>query len=156
MHGALGDIDRALALDDGQEAGLGMDGHLLQLLHRRRTARIERSEENFLLVAGLDTARQLGGGRGFTRALQTGHQDDNRRFPVQRQAFRLAGPAQKFDQPVMDDLDDLLARRHRADHVLADGAILDPGDEILDHRQGDIGFQQRHADFAQRGLDVFL
>ncbi len=56
----------------------------------------------------------------------------------------------------MDDLDHLLAGLHRADYFLADGALAHLLDEILDHGQGDIGFQKRHADLAQRGIDVLF
>ena len=56
----------------------------------------------------------------------------------------------------MDDLDDLLARSHGADHVFADGALADLRDGVLDDRQGDIGLEQRHADFPQGRIDVFF
>jgi ABC-type uncharacterized transport system permease subunit len=42
-----------------------------------------------------------------------------------------------------------LAGRQAANHFLAKGFFFDAGDEIAHHRQGDIGFQERHADLAQ-------
>jgi hypothetical protein len=54
----------------------------------------------------------------------------------------------------MDDLDDHLARV--IDFVTADagGLVLHPLDEIARNRQRDVGFEQRHAHFAQRGHHV--
>ena len=49
-----------------------------------------------------------------------------------------------------------LTRRKAADHILAERLLFDRRDEILDDRQGDVGFEQRHAHFAQRVLDIRL
>ena len=54
----------------------------------------------------------------------------------------------------MDDLDDLLARRHRAGDLGADGALAHLLDEGLDHFERHVGLEQRAADFAQRRIDV--
>ena len=54
----------------------------------------------------------------------------------------------------MDDLDDLLARRHRAGDFGADGALAHLLDKGLDHFERNVGLEQRAADFAQRGIDV--
>ncbi len=49
-----------------------------------------------------------------------------------------------------------LARRQRADDVRADGLGAHGGDEVLDDRERDVGFEQREAHLAQRVLDVFV
>ena len=54
----------------------------------------------------------------------------------------------------MDDLDDLMARLDRADDVFAHGARAHLGDEVVHHRQGDIGLDQGGAHFAQSGIDI--
>jgi hypothetical protein len=64
--------------------------------------------------------------------------------------------AQHVDQAVIDDLDHLVGRLDRADDRLARSAFLGLADEVLDHRQGDVGFQQGDANLAQRLVDVFL
>jgi hypothetical protein len=46
--------------------------------------------------------------------------------------------------------------RQRADDFLAQRLFLDAGDEVLDHRQRDVGFEQGHAHFAQHVGDVVL
>ncbi len=83
---------------------------------------------------------------GLARTLQPDHHDRHRRHGGQVER-RFVG-AEHGDQLVMDDLDDHLAGRDRADHLLADRLLAHLGDEILDHRQGDVGLEQRHAHFA--------
>ena len=56
----------------------------------------------------------------------------------------------------MDDLDHLLAGRDRAQDFLADGALLDPGDEILGDRQGDVSLKQGDAHLAQGLVNVLF
>ena len=97
-------------------------------------------------------APSLRAGRGLARALQADHQHDPGRRAGQRQIARLA--AEQLDQAVVDDLDHHLAGRDAAQHLLADRALADPGDEVLDHRQRDVGLEQRHPNVAQRALDV--
>ena len=56
----------------------------------------------------------------------------------------------------MDDLDDLLARRDRADDLVPDGALGDLVDDGLDDGQRDVGFEQRDPHFAHGGAHVEL
>ena len=62
--------------------------------------------------------------------------------------------AQHLDHFVADDFDDLLGGRKRGEHFLAHGLFLDGFDELLDDAEMDVGFEQRHADFAQGGFHV--
>ena len=64
--------------------------------------------------------------------------------------------AERLDHHVVDDLDDLLAGGDGAQHLGADGAFADLGDEVAHHRQGHVGVEQGEADFAQRFGDVGL
>ena len=89
--------------------------------------------------------RQLARGGGLAGTLQPGHQDHCGRLGRKFELGRVL--AQDFDQFVMHDLDDLLRRRERRHHFLADGLCLDAVDKLLDHLEVDVGFQQRHADF---------
>ena len=66
------------------------------------------------------------------------------------------GLAEHADELVVDDLDDLLARRHRAGDLGADGALADLLDEGLHDLERDVGLEQRAADLAQRRVDVGL
>ena len=64
--------------------------------------------------------------------------------------------AQRRQQLLVDDLDDLLRRRQALHHLGADGALADARDELLDDLEVDVGFEQRQAHLAQRGIDVLL
>src|SRR5260370_41981555 len=57
---------------------------------------------------------------------------------------------------VVDDLDDHLRRRHRAQPLLALRLLANRGDKVPDYRQRDIGLEQRDADLTQRGPDIGL
>jgi hypothetical protein len=54
----------------------------------------------------------------------------------------------------VDDADQRLARRQAGEHFLAQRAGFHRFDEVLDHRQRDVGFQQGQAHLAQRVLHV--
>jgi hypothetical protein len=60
------------------------------------------------------------------------------------------------DEFIANNLDDLLGRRKRGHHGLADGLFADVLDQLLDDAQVDVGFKQGNADFAQRLADIFL
>ena len=64
--------------------------------------------------------------------------------------------AEHLDQGVVDDLDDHLARRDRAQDFLADRLLGDLVDEIASHRQRDVGLEQRDAHLAHRRAHVGL
>ncbi len=63
--------------------------------------------------------------------------------------------AQHLDHLVADDLDDLLGGRKRGEHFLAHGLFLDRLDELFGDAEMHVGFEQRHADLAQRGFHIF-
>ena len=98
----------------GRKPAINLAGQLLELFHGRRAARIERGEQDFLLVNVLNAFGEFGGGGGFARALQARHQNRDRRLTFQRQAGGLALTTEQINQGVVDDLDDLLARRDRS------------------------------------------
>ena len=125
------------------------------MLHGRRTTRVQRGHHDLLSIELGQAQRQLGRGRRLARALQAGHQDDGGRRGVQIDRGRLLA-AQHLDQAVIDDLDHLIGRLDRTDDVLARGALGGEGDEVLDDGQGDVGLEQRHADFAHRLGDVLF
>ena len=95
---------------------------------------------------------ELGGGGGLAGALQSGHQDDRGR--LRRQVEVGDAFAHRRGELAVDDADQRLAWRQRSDDLRAEGPLLDPGDEVPHHRQGDVGLQQRHAHLAQHVLNV--
>ncbi len=64
---------------------------------------------------------------GFARAIQTDHHDPSRLFEIQR----LVTATEQGGQLIVENLDDLLAGRHRTQHFLAQRLVLDPGDEVF-------------------------
>ena len=79
------------------------------------------------------------------------------RMPTGGAACRSIGcgvGAEHRDELVVDDLDDHLAGRHRAQHFGADGLGFDLLGEVLDDIERDVGFEQRAANFAHRLDDV--
>ena len=65
-------------------------------------------------------------------------------------------PAEDGDELVVDDLDDLLAGVDPAEHVGADRAFPNVGDEVLDDLEVDVRLEQGEADLAQRLVEVGL
>ncbi len=65
FQSALRNLRRILAGDDRQRVDADILAEDRQLLHRGRAARIERGHQNFFLVALVEAARDLRGGRGF-------------------------------------------------------------------------------------------
>ena len=106
------------------------------------------------MAALLEPVRQLARGGGLAGALQAGHQDHGGRL---RGKLQLGGVlAQEVDQLVAHDLDDLLGGRERGHHFLAHRLLANVVDQFLDDLEVDVGFEQRHADFAQRLADVLF
>ena len=64
--------------------------------------------------------------------------------------------AEDGDQLVVDDLDDLLGGVERGGDLGVAGPLLDRGHEVLDHRQVDVGLEQRTPDLAGGLVDVGL
>ena len=95
---------------------------------------------------------EFGRGGGFTRALQTDHQNGDRRggFKADRGLFG----SQRIDQRIMDDFDDHLAGRDRFDDFGTDSATAHLVDEGAHHIERHIGFDQGKADFAQRSRHI--
>ena len=64
--------------------------------------------------------------------------------------------AQRIDERVMDDLDDLLAGRDGFQDFMAHGARAHFLHESAGDGQRHIGFEQRPAHFAQRLIDILF
>ena len=118
----------------------------LQLFARRRAVDVHRDQHRPMAVLR-KPARQFAGGGGLTGALQAHDQEYAGRLVGEAQLGFVA--AQDLDQLFVNDLDYLLGGRKRVEHFLAHGLFLDVLDELFDNLEVDVGFQQRHADFAQ-------
>ena len=63
--------------------------------------------------------------------------------------------AQHLHHFVADNLDYLLRRGERGEHLRAQRLLFDRLDKLLGDPEMHVGLEQRHADLAQRGLHVF-
>ena len=64
--------------------------------------------------------------------------------------------AERGDQLLVNDLDDLLRRGEAFHHLNAHRPLADPLDEILDYFKVDVGFQERQPGLAQGDIYVRL
>src|SRR5207237_865024 len=126
------------------------------LIGRPVTARTERAELDELVdrrgplqVGGdegglpsllLEQERELAGDGRLARALQAREQDRRRRPRREREAR--VRRTQELGQLLVHDLDDLLAGREALPHVLAERALADVGDELLDDTEVDVRLEQ--------------
>ena len=124
-----------------------------QLLDRRRTLEIGGDQQR-LASFGDEMTCELAGGGGLPRPLQAGEHHDRRRLRAHRELARL--PAERRDELLVHDLDDLLGGAQALRDLRAASAFLDPVDERLDDRDVDVGFEQRDADLAGDLVDVLL
>ncbi len=90
----------------------------------------------------LEQLRQLGGRCRLARALQTGHQNDER---WRRGSFQRSLLTEGVDQLLVDDLDDLLAGGEALGDVGSERPLLYPGEERLDHADIDVSLEQAPA-----------
>ena len=97
---------------------------------------------------------ELGGRRRLAGALQAGHQDHRRR--LRREVEVGNAFAHRRDQLAVDDADERLAGRQRSGDLGAERTLLDPGDEVANDRQRDVGLEQSDAHLAQHFLDVLV
>jgi hypothetical protein len=98
-------------------------------------------------------ARQFAGGSGLAGTLQADDQEDAGRIVGETELGFVA--AEDLDQFLVDDADDLLRGREGIEDFLPHGPRFDAFDELFDDLEIDVGFEQRHANFAQRRFHVF-
>ena len=126
-------------------------GNHLQLIARGGTIDVDGNEQR-PMTAFLKPLRQFSGGCCLTGALKSDQHEDGRRLRREIDPDVLA--AKHFDQFVANDLYDLLSGTQALHHLLADGFGFDRVGELLDDLEVDVGFEQRHADFFQRFVQV--
>ena len=158
LHRAAGDIDRLLPGDDRQRLYVGLRAKHGKLFLRIRAIDVQRRHQHLLALATTLPRRQpLGDLRRRGRLagpLQADHHDDGGWRDAEFEFGRIR--PQHLDQRIVDDLDDLLARRDRAQHVLADRGLGYLLDEITCDRQRDVGLEQGDPHLAHRPAHVRL
>ena len=142
---ALACFDRVLAEGHRVRRGqVGIDRQAellaehLQLLDGGGTLQVG-GHQHRLAAALLDQPAQLAAGGRLARALQAAeHQHRHIAAEMERVVHR----AHQVDQFLVDDADQLLGGIERLEHRFADGLLGDPGHEVLDDREADVGLQQ--------------
>ena len=146
------DILRFLADVRGKEVNFQLLRQRAQLLDRRRAIHVATDQQHFFLVLVAQQFGEFAAGGGLARTLQTSHQDHGRRGDGEIE--RIVVLAHQPGEFAMHHANHGLPRVQVADDLLPERGLLDLSDEFLDDRQRDVGFEQRHAYFAQRILDV--
>ena len=153
--GPLCNGDRILTLYNGQGINPNLDAENLQLLHRSGAVHIKGGHQDTLAFAFFQPFGELCCCCGFTRPLQTHHQDGGRRA-VNFEGTWVFVTRKYADQLVMDNFDNLLTRRHGFGDRLTRGFILDGLDKISGNRKRDICFQKRDAHFTKSSLYIIF
>ncbi len=156
LHGGAGDRDRvahAVAGLGRVHVHTGLAGDDLKLRDGVRALQVGGDEQGGVTLL-LQPPAELAGQRRLARPLQARQQDDGGWRPGEPQGGRPA--AQDRDQLLVDDLYDLLGGVQRGRDLLAPGPLPNGADEGPDHRQSDVGLQQRHPDLPGGRTDVGL
>ncbi|MNS94359.1 hypothetical protein D3C72_1285740 [compost metagenome] len=89
---------------------------------------------------------------GFTRTLQTGHQ--HHRWRLCGQVQHLVLFAHCRNQLIAHNFDELLTRGQALVHFMTNRFLFYAADELAHNGQRHVGFEQRHAHFAQRFFHI--
>ena len=124
-----------------------------QLLDGGRTLEVGAHQQRVAALLA-EPAGELGGVGGLAGPLQAGHQHHGGRPGGVLEPDRLA--AERLDQRVVDQLDDLLGRVERLVDAGADRPLPDALEHRLDDDEVDVGLEEGQADLAQDLVDVGL
>ena len=138
-------LDVAVDLDAARED--------LQLLARGDALEVGGDEEGLHPLV-LELEGEAPGEGGLTATLGADHHDLER--PGLRPEERRVLLAQRLDQLVVDDADDLLGGGDRLQDLLAQRAFTHAGDEVADHLEVDVRLEQRDPHLAERLVEFGL
>ena len=125
---------------------------LLKLLAGRRPVDVGRDQQR-VMAAGLQPAPELGGGGGLAGALEAGHEHDRGRLRRDLDLHRSAAP-QEGDHLVAHDPQDRLVGAEALQDVLAGRLLAHSVEELLDHPEVHVGFEQGEANLSERRIHV--
>ena len=145
-------IDGFLRRVTGKPLSARLRCHAFQLLDGGRTVNVSRHGQHFFLALSDQVFGEFGRGGGFASTLQTRHQNHCRW--LRRQIDVCNTFAHGGAEFALHDADQYLTGGQRANHFLAQRLVFDAGNEIAHHGQRHVGFEQRHAHFAQHIRDI--
>jgi len=138
----------------GKEIGADLLGQQAKLFDSGRAVDIAAHQQHLLALLLLEPFCKFAGGGGLARALQARHQDHRGRLCGKIQRIGLL--AHQRNKLTMHHAHDRLSRGQAADYFRTQRLLAYAADEFPDHGQRDVGFQERHAHFSERLLDVGL
>ncbi len=153
LERAARDVRRRFVGRGREEIRFRLRRDRLELLDRRRAVHVAGNDQDLLLLFPQQTGK-LARGRGLAGALQARHQYHGGRLRGEVESD--VGVAHQVGQFAMHDAHQRLTRSQAADHVLAERFLAHGRDEVLDHRHGAVGLEQRDPDLAQRVLNIGL
>ena len=124
-----------------------------QLVNGRGTLQVS-ADQQWLTSLRLEVASQLGRVRGFTRTLETSHENDRRWLGGELHFEAFA--AKRLSQLVIDGLYDLLAGVDRLRQFDTHAGGANAVGEAPNDLDIDVGLEQRRAHFGQHRRDVGL
>ena len=130
---------------------LDLLGERAQLLDCRGTINVGAHDQNLFLAVPKETRKLCRGGR-LAHALQSGEKNDRRRLRGEIERDRRT--AHHGRELAVHYADQRLSGGERADDFRAERLGPHGGNEILDHRQCDVGFQECEPDLPQRILNI--
>jgi hypothetical protein len=155
----FGEIERATG--NFQDVGFTFAGEdwelklltkFFELVHGRRAIDVGGNEQGRSALLKEETA-QFATGSCFAGAVQAHHQDAT---GIAAELYAGIGRAEEFDEFVVNDFDDLLARLDAEKNFLADGFVFDALDKVASDFEINVGFKEGETDFAEGIADVFL
>ena len=147
----LAELKRLVCRVAFPQLDVNLFGNHLELVARGGPIDVDGNEKR-PMTAFLKPLGQLSGGRCLTRALKSDKHQDGRRLRREIDADVLA--AKHLDQFIPHDLYNLLSGTEALHHLLADRFGFYRIGELLHNLEVHIGFEQRHANFFQRFVQV--
>ncbi len=148
----LGLLHRGVAEGDGVfRVKIGVDRQAkllaehLQLLDGGGTLQVGRHQQRLAAAGGQDLP-ELAAGRRLARTLQAA---EHQHRDVAAEMERMIDRPHQADQLLVDDVNELLGGIERFENRFAHGLLANALHEVLDHRQADVGLQQRPLDRLQ-------
>jgi len=152
LDGAFDDFERLVRAGAGPDRGADSFRDLGKLFARGGAVDVRGNNERTVAVLRKPFGEFYSGG-GFAGALQAEDHPNRRRA---RSEERLGVLAEHGGEFVANNLDDLLVRRKLQHDFAADGFRADIGEKFVGHADVDVTFEQRFANFRERGVQVLV
>ena len=151
-HRAANNFERLVGARAGPAGSAGGFRDLRELLARGGAIDVGGNDERPVAVFAEPFAEFAGGGR-FAGALQADDHPDGRRARSEKH-FGFA--AEEIAEFVANNFHDLLIGRKLQKNFGAEGLLANVRDDFVDDADVDVAFEERFADFGERGVEVLF